>query len=275
VKETQPNQGKETQPSKSEKFEINLKFSESKKQIHKRKNRMPNYCYLRFNANGETPMEFVNLADSVPKDKVWDELKKTMSHKGTIYFHPVKYTLWCSDGKRYKVEILYDDDGLNKKLQPNHRFNAMVNLGRFTTKSFDYIGQSRQQDIKETWGSNYFVGDVIVKVVEGKPIPDCSIFGENPIKSIFTQYIPNTRMINKYGREKAIMMFSPIHKKVMPTGMVSADSWENAPWEVKDYHIFHPESLDDEYIELLKGWGFDPNPMMSESETDTDDSDSE
>ena len=241
---------------------------------------MPTYCYIRINANGETPMEFVNLADSVPKDEPWAELKKTMSHyKGqdSIYLCPVKYTLWCSDGKRYKVEILFDDDGLSKKLQPNHRFNAMVNLGRFTTKSFDYIGKSRQQDIKETWGSNYFVGDVIVKVVEGKPIPDCSIFGENPIKSIFAQHIPNTRMINKYGREKAMMMFSPFHKKRMPTGLVNATSWEDAPWEFKDYHIFHPDSLDAEYTELLKGWEVDPEKfaLMSESETDTDDSDSE
>jgi hypothetical protein len=237
---------------------------------------MPNYCYLRFNANGETPMEFVNLADSVPKDETWAELKKTMSHyKGgggdTIYLRPVKYTLWCSDGKRYKVEILFDDDGSHKGLLPNLRFNAMVNLGRFTTKSFDYIGKSRQQEIKETWGSNYFVGDVIVKVQEGKPIPDCSIFGENPIKSIFAQRIPNTRMINKYGREKAMMMFSPIHKKVMPTGMITADSWENAPWEVSDYHLIPKKGADDEYLELLKGWGFTyPKELFDETDSDSE-----
>ena len=235
---------------------------------------MPNYCYLRFNANGETPMEFVNLADSVPKDRVWDELKKTMSHKGTIYLRPAKYTLWCSDGKRYKVEILFDDEGLTKKLLPNHRFNAMVNLGRFTTKKFDYIGQSKQQDIKECWGSNYFVGDVIVKVVEGKPIPDCSIFGDNPIQSIFEKRLPNTRMINKYGREKAMGMISPIHTKKMPTGLVNADSWENAPWEITQYRATTSDAPDD-YLELLKGWGVelsqDTDSSDSGSDTDTDD----
>ena len=220
---------------------------------------MPNYTYIRYNANGETPMEFVNLADSVPKDEEWNELKATMSHyegKGSIYFSKAKYALWCSDGKRYNVEIFYDEDGLNKGLPPNHRINAMVHLGRFTNKNFNYIGDTRNQQIKDTWGSNYFVGDVIIKVVVGKPIPDISVFGDNPIQAIFAQHRPNNRMVSKYGREKAIMKFSPIHKKVMPTGLVTADSWENADYEFVDYHILPINCEDQEYLDLLESWGW-------------------
>jgi hypothetical protein len=220
---------------------------------------MPTYNYIRINANGETPMEFVNLADTVPKDEVWNELKQTLSHYSPtgakIYFGTTKYSLWCSDGKRYNVEISYDDEGLNKSLLPNHRMNAMVDLGRFTNKNFNYIGNTNNQGVKETWGSNYFVGDVIVKVVEGKPIPDISIFGDNPIASILKRRQPNNRMISKYGLEKATKMTHALYAKIVPDGMVTQDSWDNAEWEMKDYHIIPKSGADDEYLELLDSWG--------------------
>ena len=213
-------------------------------------------AYIRYNANGETPMEFVNLADTVPKNEVWDELKKTMSHhgEGRITFARSTYNLWCSDGKRYKVEILFDEDGLHKKLLPNHRFNAMVDLGRFTSKKFNFIGQSRNQDIKESWGSNYFVGDVIVKVTAGRPIPDISIFGDNPIKSILKKKTPNARMESKHGVQESVVMFSAVYKKELGHGLLLRDAGVET-WEWVDYWIFPEDCENQEYIDLLKGWG--------------------
>mgnify|MGYP003116257437 FL=1 len=197
---------------------------------------MSKHSYIRINAKGDCPMDFVNLADSVPKDEVWNELKATMSHhdKGRISFGSRKFALWCSDGKRYNVDVLFDDDGIHKCLAPNHVMNAMVDAGRFTDKEFNFIGKSHNQDIKEMWGSNYFVGDVIIKVITGKPIPDCSIFGDNPIVFLRSHKKVSNKMRRKYG-DSAEDVINPFKKKVMPTGMVSADDFKNAPWEKVGY----------------------------------------
>jgi hypothetical protein len=214
------------------------------------------HSYLRINADGDIPMDFINLADDVPKLEVWNELKKLCSHydadmgERSIYFGTNKYSLWCSDGKRYNVEILYDEEGVSKKLVPNHRMNAMVDAGRFTSKKFDYIGKSRNQEIKECWGSNYFVGDVIIKVVTGKPIPDCSIFGDNPLDFILQGHIPNRRMINKYGHE-TLHMFWATSTKVMNDKFFSDPDWKDT-----EYWLLPTREVDSEYIDLLKSWGY-------------------
>ena len=214
--------------------------------------------YLKFNANGSIPSEVVDLT-GVPKDEILEELKKSMEHCGMggsseIYLSRSTYTLWCDDGKRYKVDILYDDNGATKVLLPNHRFNAMVNLGRFTSKKFNYIGKSRNQDIKETWGSNYFVGDVFVKVTAGRPIPDINIFGFNPLLSILSQHFPNfpsptpsLKMIQLHGLEKSQMMF---------------DTTSNEDGFV-DYNIIGKTCRNVEYVTLLKSWGFYPDGQIS------------
>lgn len=217
------------------------------------------YSYLRINANGDIPMDFVNLADDVPRDEEWNELKKLFSHyeEGKFdYIAKNKYTLWCSDDKRYKVEILCDEDGYNKGLLPNHRMNAMVDAGRFTSKKFDYIGKSRNQDVKECWGSNYYVGDVIIKVVSGKPIPDCSIFGDNPLDFILHGHLPNKRMFNKYGPVLTLHMFWHADTMVVPRGIVSSDYFNNPDWETTPYWTARTGEDDPEFIALLKSWGY-------------------
>ncbi|MAB39897.1 MAG: hypothetical protein CL525_12505 [Aequorivita sp.] len=217
---------------------------------------MAKYSYIRINASGDTPMEFVNLADSVTRDEEWNEIKATMSHAsdGPIYLKPQKFALWCSDGKRYQVEFYYDDDGLAKVLYPNHRFNAMAHAGRFTTKKFDYVGKSKQEELKTWWGSNYAVGDVIVKVQTGKPIPDVSVFGDNPIKFIFQYRDPNARMLSKYG-DRATKIMSAFKGKKMPQGLVSLDALENAEWERKEYRINCTKGeQDEEYNSLVEDW---------------------
>ena len=207
--------------------------------------------YLKINANSSTPKEVVDLT-GVPKDEILEELKKSMEHCGMggsneIFLSRSTYTLWCSDGKRYKVEVLYDDSGQPKGLVPNHRINAMVDLGRFTSKKFNYIGKSRNQDIKDTWGSNYFVGDVFVKVTAGRPIPDIEIFGSNPLRSILSQYCPeimsptpSPKMIRLHGLEKSKRMFDPTLSE-LGSG---------------DYPVIPKTCRNVEFIALLKSWGF-------------------
>ena len=211
--------------------------------------------YLKINANGSIPSEVVDLT-GVPKDEVLDELKKNLGHCGMggsneIYLASSTYTLWCSDGKRYKVEVLYDDDGLHKGLIPNHRGNAMVDLGRFTTKKYDYIGKSPQQSIKDTWGSNYFVGDIFFKITAGRPIPDISIFGDNPIFSILRRtHTPSARMISTYSDFEA--MLNPRYARA---DYGRPDASGSTTWEFKDYHIIQKDCRNAEYLTLLESWG--------------------
>ena len=205
---------------------------------------MTNYSYLRINANTDIPCEFVD------PDKDLKDMIRTGS----------KYSLWCTDGKRYNVKIFYDDSGqddLGNPLLPNHRVNAMIDAGRFTSKKFDYIGKTRNQDLKEHWGSSYFMGDVVLVVIDGKPIPDCCIYGENPLEFLLDIKEPNRRMINKYGEEKSRMMIHPGMGMVMPSGTITAEYFENPIWEVKDYHIVPIGCENTEYIELLKSWGWE------------------
>jgi len=224
---------------------------------------MTNYSYLRINANTDIPQVFVNL-DDIKKGEEFENLRPLFSHstdytyKEDLFLGRSKYSMWCSDGKRYNVQIYYDTEGLEKGLLPNHRVNAMIDAGRFTSKKFDYIGKTRNQDIKETWGSNYFMGDVIIRLTTGKPIPDCAIYGENPLKFLMDIKKPNRRMINKYGEEASLMMIHPFYTKKMPTGLVTSDDWENADWEKEDYHIIPRRCENTEYFELLKSWGLQP-----------------
>lgn len=214
--------------------------------------------YLKINANGSTPTEVVDLSD-VPKADRMDELRKNLSHSAMggsdrIFLDSSTYTLWCSDGKRYKVEIVFDDDGNHKGLIPNHRINAMVNLGRFTSKKFNYVGKSRNQDIKDTWGSNYFLGDVFVKITTGRPLPDISIFGSSPILSIVGHdFIPSAKMSATHADAEG--MLDPRRARADYGNPNSPKNAGGMLWEFKDYHIIHKECRNVEYITLLKSWG--------------------
>jgi hypothetical protein len=98
--------------------------------------------------------------------------------------------------------MYYDDEGLCKYLPINHVANAMLDCGRFTSKKFDYVDEkSYNQQLKDAWGAFKRVGDIICKIRTGTPIPDCSIFGDNPVSWIHSHKKPNARMIAKIGDE--------------------------------------------------------------------------
>ena len=80
-------------------------------------------------------------------------------------------SFWCTDGKRHKLDYLCDGEGKDKYLLPNHRVNALIHAGRFTSKDFDNIAPSRNQELKDTWGSNYCVGDVYFVLPDGCWMP--------------------------------------------------------------------------------------------------------
>lgn len=190
-------------------------------------NAPPNRDYEKGDEDNYVPFEFVNIDGEFS----YEQLRPLLSHydkdKPTeIGIGRSSYSLWCSNGKRRKIEIYYDDEGLCKLIPVNHTANAMIDCGRFTSKKFDYVdGKSYNQKMKDEWGSPRFVGDVICKIRTGTPIPDCSIFGENPVSWIFHHKKPNSRMIAKHGsHKKAIEICDSLIHHPFPSGLISINS---------------------------------------------------
>ena len=180
---------------------------------------------------------------------------------GDVMLESVALLFWCDDGKTHSLEICFDEDGLRKRLPPNHRVNAMIHAARFTTKSFDTVGQSRNQQLKDSWGSNYVVGDVYFKVPLGGPSPDLSIFGNNPINFLMQERKASKQMEQRYGNEDAVNMLNPRRKKTLPSSFSgnvgqTREMLNNCKWEFVDYHIIANRCDDDSYKALLGSWGY-------------------
>ena len=102
-----------------------------------------------------------------------------------------KFNAWCKRDNgpghvRCSFIFAFDKQGMEKGLQPNHRANAVVNGGRFINITLDSIGDgdSSNQQWKDKYGSNYFVGDVFALTNPQGPSPDILLFESNPITSI-------------------------------------------------------------------------------------------
>ena len=151
-------------------------------------------------------------------------------------------SLWCTDGSRHEFTIFCIEDGKFKGLQPNHRANAMIDAGRFDTTEFDYVdANSKNQRLKDAWGSNYFAGDIFIVVPRDGFIPDCSVSGVDPIAFILLEKMPGGKMKDEHGKVLAEMMMNArMSKKQLPSGSYSIDSlrrWNDNPqWEFTEYH---------------------------------------
>ena len=54
----------------------------------------------------------------------------------------MKYKVGCIAGEQHEIEFYSVARGMEYMLQPNHRVNAMVHAGRFTTKEFNDIDKN-------------------------------------------------------------------------------------------------------------------------------------
>ena len=180
---------------------------------------------------------------------------------GAIMIERKTLLFWGDDGKRHDFDIFADENGKSKSLPPNHRLNAMINAARFTTKTFDTIGHCQNQNLKDSWGSNYFVGDVYFQVPAGYPFPDLLVFGDNPINFIMQDRRPSDQMKKKYGEEVARNMLNPRMKKNLPShfsGNVGQyiKRLNKLEWVFVDYHLMTNRCDDDSYKMLIRSWGY-------------------
>ena len=226
---------------------------------------------LRINCDAIHDIDILPIEISNNND---DELKNQLllfSHDRQTCFERREYWIWCDDGERRLVPIYYDSEGLDKQLFPNHRANALITAGRFTTREFNNtvnrtsLVQHRNvnQELKDHWGSNFIVGDVICVIDEGLSLPDVNIYGNDPIGFVCTDRMPSQAMIDEYGELKSCNMIHPNRKYILPPSNSTSQQWKayiaNPPFENVTYPVYPARGIPAKnYFALLKKWGYQP-----------------
>ena len=208
------------------------------------------YSYFRINAVSEIPVSI--LPDTNLHAGLFDE----SAENGYVHHDSSSMMLWDMNGKRRKFTILFDGEGLLKRLVPNHRFNAMCDFGRYTDGNMDTVDDSANQAKKDSWGANYYVGNVLVEVPDGDSPPNVSVYGENPIVYLFKKrnIVPSPRMVAQWGEEVAKRKLHPLMAIVFqpPFDIMTI------PWKAKKYNLWcSSASTNDEYQNRLKDWGLE------------------
>lgn len=164
------------------------------------------YSLLRVSANGSSSnqIEFIgqNLTDTQVREEVELQLRQQAeatakarreidpqySDGERFYFSEENtVSVWCCDGVKHDLTYLADEVGRDRGLQPNHVANAIITAGRFVTQDYnitEHPSQNRNQSLKESWGSNYCVGDIYFVIPRGQSLPDLAVYGDNPISFI-------------------------------------------------------------------------------------------
>ena len=224
---------------------------------------------LRINA-GNT---LTDVWSGLDNENVYDKVNELMSLSvntgdgqsralaSHIMVESTNLMFWCDDGKTHAFDIFADDDGKSKCLLPNHRVNAMIHAARFTSSSFDTVTHSRNQEMKDTYGSNFFVGDVYIILPSGCPTLDLFIGGDNPIDFIMQKRTPSNQMMQEFGQELADNMINPRMKRNIPSSYSGTrgqfrEMLNNSDWVFVDYNLITNRCDDNSYKELLRSWGY-------------------
>ena len=91
--------------------------------------------------------------------------------------------------------------------------NAIVDVGRFTKPDQIMIEECKNQRLKDSHGSNYFCGDVVIEVLEASVPPDHDVYGADPIESITRARTVSQAMVDRYGKTLAKLKLD--HNAVM------------------------------------------------------------
>lgn len=227
---------------------------------------------IRINANGFNPIEITQRKDFSNND-VYANIVSLLSYKkqgiggkwlkGDQNFPlgGTKFKIWCSDGERHDVDTYYHDEGIENNLLPNHRANAIISAGRFTSKDFDTLDiDCINQELKESCGSNFIVGDIVCKIPEGHPIPDMNIYGGSPIHFIMTPRVPSQLMIGEHGAQTAKNMVKYNMIRLLPN---TVEDLRNPKWELTMYELIPSKCSSRVFIRLLQSWNIDvPKNML-------------
>ena len=208
---------------------------------------MRKYTLIKINASTFTACDIHEVTAEDIHPRVWDHSKHILNTDTIIADH---YELWCDDNARHRVMIFADEYGLEKRELPNHRANALIDAGRFTSQRFDEIDDTPNQHMKEESGANYFVGDVVCLLQHGQPMPDLNVYGNNPVAFIMSRKQPSQDMIDCHPQHATNMVHS-----TMVMDMTTIQCIPKVTWINRDYHIKPKHCTNEEYLALLQSWG--------------------
>jgi len=168
-----------------------------------------------------------------------------------------RFTMFCVDGQPRDFTTWFDKKGQSKSLIPNHRANAMFDMGRFTSKECINFSNNRNQSLKEHYGCNFVYGDVVCEVPICTPGPDHSVYQNNPLWSIIKPREPSAEMVNAHGQVLAVNKLVPTKKYNIPASRTMGMS----VWTDTAYLIAPKNCNNVEYKILLKLWQVTPDEL--------------
>jgi len=216
------------------------------------------YYYHRIKANSSEkyrdvqPLDF--QADIV--DKV-EQIQSLFTHRTpastgiwsrgdeNITISNEQYTMFCIDGQPRVFTTWFEEEAQSKLHIPNHRANAMFDMGRFTSKECIKFSNNRNQSLKEQHGCNFVYGDVVCEVPIGTPGPDHSIYNNNPLLHFMKKKEPSSDMVSHYGQVLAANKLSPTRKY----------NTVDLVWEDTSYFLAPKKCNNVEFKYLLQSWG--------------------
>lgn len=231
------------------------------------------FTLLRINTQGDVPMDFVNV--DAPDHSLYEHLREVGNWGEHGEVGTNNYAFYTADGRRMKYEVYFAGNGLNEKQQPNHRANAMAIYGMYH-KNGTPDEKCRQFQLKEEWGCRFFVGDIIIRIKKNQPLPDVSVFGDNPLSYIMAlrsercRETPTRQYQNKYA-DWAERCNPHRQKTEWPGGMMTAAMLEARGYEDSDYSFFIKEGqyFTEEFKDTLNDWAKEaayPSPGFTMSE---------
>ena len=132
--------------------------------------------------------------------------------------------------------------------------NAIVDVGRFTNLDQTMIQECKNQRLKDSHGSNYFCGDVVIEVLVGSVPPDHDVYGVNPIDSIMRRRPVSQSMVARYGKIEAKRKLA--HNSVMDLSNLQAFMDTGSVQLTQRRYKIVPYGMSDNMRQLLQSWGY-------------------
>ena len=155
---------------------------------------MSSHYYHRMNANLAERFTDVRVQDFDANAADEDaHLRSLLTHRQAqlngkwdhgdenLYMESSIYTFWCDDGELRDMTVFMDENGHAKNLLPNHRANALIDAGQFTSKARVEFNEGRNNSLKKHSGCNFVYGDVVCKILIGTAGPDHTVYKNNPL----------------------------------------------------------------------------------------------
>ena len=230
----------------------------------------PHHYYHRINANSAEQYRDVQVRDfNADASHTEAHIQSLLTHRTPLltgrWDHGDEnitidwgwFTMFCTDGERRDIKTWFDEEGKPKSLIPNHRANAIIDAGRFTSQERTKISNNRNQNLKDHCGCNFIYGDLICEIPIGTPGPDHTVYGNNPLWSVMQPREPPAEMIDKHGQDMAVNKLSPMRKYNIPATLAAG----TPVWEDTTYFAAPRVCSDVEFKTLLQLWGVTPDEL--------------